>query len=381
MKNYNMEPIISNYLSTKASAKRVPVSGTFELLPLCNMDCKMCYVKMTKKDMEPIGRLRTVEEWIEIAKEAKKEGLLFLLLTGGEPFLYKGFKQLYKELNKMGFLISINTNGTLIDKETAEWLIEDPPTRINISLYGGSNETYARLCNNPNGFTQVTNAIKYLKKSNIPIKLNASVTPYNVDDIEDIFKFAEENELYVQSSSYMFPPTRRKEELAGMGDRFSYTDAAKARMRIDKIRFDEEVFNKRIVNLKNGIVEEVENDDFCGKEKGVGEGIKCRAGKCSFWITWDGRMTPCGMMNYPVTHPFNNSFSESWRELVDKTNEIRTYPGCLSCKFKNTCNTCAAMIQTETGKFDEKPTYICNMEEEFYKCVLSEYEKNNKGEI
>lgn len=372
MNSYQVEPIISSYLSSMASKKQIPINGAFELSPICNMDCKMCYIRMTSKEIENIGRLRTVEEWLNIAKIAKQKGMLFLLLTGGEPFLYDGFKELYIELKKMGFLITINTNATMIDQETAKWLIENPPSRMNISLYGGSNETYSRLCNNPQGFTQVTNAIKYLKKGSVQIKINATITPYNVNDLEKIYKFAEENKLYVQATSYMFPPTRKDETLVGKGDRFTAKEAANISLRIDKLRFNKETFLRRVENIKKGIVNEDIVDSNC--DKVLGEEMNCRAGRCAFWITWDGRMMPCGMMNHPVTYPFRDGFEESWNHILEEVEKIRLYAKCNICKLKKNCHVCAAMIETETGSFDKKPEYVCKMEESFYEEVLREIE-------
>ena len=169
MKQKFFEPRLVEYLHRKAEFTKTPISGTFELSPLCNMDCKMCYIKMSKEKQESIARLRTKEEWIELAQKAKERGLLFLLLTGGEPFLVKDFKELYIELHKMGFCISINSNGTMIDEDVIEWLKHYPPMRINMTLYGASDETYGRLCNNPKGFTQVTKAISLLKENNIQV--------------------------------------------------------------------------------------------------------------------------------------------------------------------------------------------------------------------
>lgn len=370
MEKYRTEPLISSYLSSMASKNNIPIHGTFELSPICNMDCKMCYVKMTPNQVKSIGRLKTVEEWLELARIAKEQGMLFLLLTGGEPFLYKGFKELYTELKKMGFLITINSNATMIDRETADWLIENPPSRINISLYGGSNETYERLCNNPKGFTQVTNAIKYLKEGGIDIKLNATITPYNVCDLEEIYKFAENNQLYVQATSYMFPPTRRDNDLVGQGDRFNPKDAAKINLNIDRLRFSDEIFNKRINNIKNGVKNKEILDNDCDALQG--DEMNCRAGRCSFWITWDGKMTPCGMMNYPNAYPFEDGFTQSWNKIVEDVNNIRLYSGCKTCKLKSSCSICAAMLETETGSFDKRPEYVCEMEQHFYEEVLKE---------
>ena len=107
----------------------------------------------------------------------------------------KNFKELYIELHKMGFCISINSNGTMIDEEVIEWLKKYPPMRINMTLYGASDETYERLCNNPKGFTQVTKALSLLKENNIQVKLNCSVTPYNKDDLRKMMKFAQDKNM------------------------------------------------------------------------------------------------------------------------------------------------------------------------------------------
>ena len=49
-------------LIQKAYIKQDPINGSLELLPLCNMNCDMCYVRLSKTEMEQKGRLRTREE-------------------------------------------------------------------------------------------------------------------------------------------------------------------------------------------------------------------------------------------------------------------------------------------------------------------------------
>ena len=55
-----------------ATRKRIPLGGAFELLPLCNMDCRMCFLRLTPEQMKAQGRLRTADEWLALAEEAKK---------------------------------------------------------------------------------------------------------------------------------------------------------------------------------------------------------------------------------------------------------------------------------------------------------------------
>ena len=53
----------------------------------------------------------------------------------GEPFLYKDFDKVYNALRNMGIIVTINTNGTLINEEIADMLSENKPRRVNITLY------------------------------------------------------------------------------------------------------------------------------------------------------------------------------------------------------------------------------------------------------
>ncbi|MCD8020789.1 MAG: radical SAM protein [Clostridiales bacterium] len=352
-------PQVVNYLHWKAEKKKVPLSGTFDLSPLCNMDCRMCYVRMTKEEMEATGgRPCTVAEWVALAKEAQEKGMLLLLLTGGEPFLWPGFQELYAELKKLGLVISINSNGTLINEETVRWLKEDPPTRINVTLYGASDETYARLCGNPHGFTQTTNAIRLLREAGISVKLNCSVTPYNTMDVPEIIAYAREHKLQIQSSAYMFPPMRRNEAMVGANDRFSAEEAAAQQARLAYLQHGEKWFGGHVRALEAGEGSMPFGEEECQDE---GEPMHCRAGKTAFWVTWDGRMLPCGMINSPVAYPFETGFTAAWDYIMEESSKIRLPVSCASCQSKKQCNTCAAMVMTETGAFSRKPEYRCRM--------------------
>ena len=77
------------------------------------------------------------------------------------------------------------------------WLKKCPPSKIRITLYGGSNETYSRLCGDSHGFDKVTASIDRLLEAGIAVAINASFTPYNVCDIEAIYDFAKKRKLKV----------------------------------------------------------------------------------------------------------------------------------------------------------------------------------------
>ena len=136
---------LTDRLYQKAGNKKIPLSGTFELSPVCNFSCKMCYVRKTVQEVKEHPRkLMSLEQCIKLAEQARKEGMLYLLLTGGEPLLWPDFWKLYEALSKMGFLIGINTNGSMIDDQVIERWKENPPYRVNITLYGANDNTRVR---------------------------------------------------------------------------------------------------------------------------------------------------------------------------------------------------------------------------------------------
>ena len=77
-------PNVSDYLHAKASRRKVPLSGTFELSPVCNFACKMCYVRKTPEQIRREGKaLIPWQAWLELAKQCRDAGTLYLLLTTG----------------------------------------------------------------------------------------------------------------------------------------------------------------------------------------------------------------------------------------------------------------------------------------------------------
>ncbi|MDO4621463.1 MAG: radical SAM protein [Eubacteriales bacterium] len=369
-------PGLNTYLYQKADRLQIPIGGTFELTPMCNMNCRMCYVRKTREEM---GRdLLPAGEWIRIGREAREQGLLFLLLTGGEPFLRPDFREIYEELHDMGFVLTINSNGTLIDEQVISWLKERPPIRINITLYGASNASYARLCANPQGFDQVMRGIHLLKREGIEVKLNYTVTPYNAEDFHAIRKIAAEEELYIQTVTYLFPPIRKGRENIGRNDRFTPETAAYYSAWNQLYNMGPKAFRKRTDTM----LAEDSCLDFTTETTEEREGIRCHAGKSSFWVTWEGKMLSCGMLDQPSADIIETGFAGAWKTIVQRTAAIRMPAKCTSCASRKKCGVCAAMVLAESGDYEKEPLYRCRMTEcytDACRQVLEEMEEGKSG--
>ena len=359
MNSLPVEARLTEYLHLRAAQQGIPLSGTFELTPCCNMDCKMCYVRLSTKEQQAIAPLLSAERWLELGRQAKDAGLIYLLLTGGEPFLRPDFKEIFQGLHKEGFVLSVNTNGTLIDEKTVAWLKETPPNRLNITLYGASDATYEALCGNPKGFTHVTKAIRLLKEAGMTIRLNCSVTPFNAQDFDGIFDFAQREGLHVQATSYMFPPLRKDGTMVGQNQRFSPEDAAYYAAKIVSRYTSEEAFVEHL--QEHGLPPLPADTEDCDLPS-RGEKLHCRAGKCSFWVTWQGKMLPCGMFPMELSADLaERPFFQAWESIRTATSQLRLPAKCGACPAKERCRVCAAMAYTESGNFQTPPNYRCSM--------------------
>lgn len=344
----------------KAALMRVPVSGSFELTPRCSLNCKMCYIRMTPEEMRPLGTERTVSRWVDLAQQAKQAGMVFLLLTGGEPLVYSDFFPLLQELSQLGLSIDINTNGTLIDDKAITRFLDCPPAKFNITLYGTSRDTYARLCGDGSAYDRTVYAIDALRQAGLLVSLNATLTPENVCDTETIADFAKERGLNLKLTSLVVPPQRR----GGLetAHRLSAEAAGQAAARGHFRYFGAEAVRARLQGIEGSPADFLLDDCVQTGE----EGISCLAGRSQFWVAWNGEMYPCCMMPQIKAKPFETGFAAAWEQISRACACIRQTPQCTDCALKSICPSCAALQYAETnGDAMCRPEYLCRMSESY----------------
>lgn len=358
---------IKQFLYRKGAAKRIPVSGTFELTSRCNLNCKMCYVHMTPDQQERVGRELTAQEWIQLGRDAVKEGMVYLLLTGGEPFLRPDFREIYTELIKMGLLISINTNATLLTPELMECFANYRPERVNVSVYGMSSCTYGVLCANASGFENAMDGILRLKRAGIQVNLNTTFTRLNVGDMGQIVGFAKEHQIPIRMAAFVFPPVRNDQTVVDDSIYLSPEELGEASTRFDLMTMDEKQLERRKNAVRN-----------CQNDQQVEEGIledrvsSCMAGRGAFWISWDGKMYPCGMLPDYSEDVAELGFAESWHRTCANINDILIPKECMQCNLKPLCASCGAVIKSVRKDGERVPTDMCRRTKAYIETFMNQ---------
>ncbi len=86
----------------------------------CNLRCRMCgqwseegYV--LNRTVDTRSRM-SLEDWKRLVDEIAQHKIRFVLVRGGEPFLFKGIMELLRYINAKGLFLSVDTNGTILDQ-------------------------------------------------------------------------------------------------------------------------------------------------------------------------------------------------------------------------------------------------------------------------
>lgn len=358
-----------NFLHSMAARQGKPLGATFELTSRCTLNCKMCYIHRSCFDCETIKYEKDTNWWISLAEQVKSSGVLTLLLTGGEPTLRDDFDEIYTFCHSSGLLTSVNTNGTLLTDNRKALFEKYRPQRLNITLYGFSANTYEALCSNGKMFETVKNNIIDINKAGIPVRLNYTITEYNKHELEQVFDFAASLKIPAMGTSYLFPPTRTFEKTEGF-QRFPPREAGKLKLEWRRKVFGDNLLSERYSHFLKGF--ELRNDNVeCDEQSGFR--INCRAGLTTFWVSWDGKISPCGMITEP-SFPIND-FNEAWNQIKESRNSIMLPAKCRNCKIKDFCDGCAGINKSENGASDIAADYMCKYAEAYYEACRELFEK------
>ena len=332
------------HLRELAYRHAIPLMGTFELTARCNFNCGMCYVHLSEKEIRNSGKEEfSMHEWIELARSAQKRGLLYLTLTGGEIFTRPDFRELYEQLNEMGFLIQLMSNGYLIDERVMKWLSKRPPYSIRLTLYGMSNEIYEKVCGVYNGFDRVDRAIALLQQADIPISLAGTIVKDNNKDILKMERYAYEKRIPFKHSIALTKPRK------GIVDKVD-------EFKVDLSKIPKEI-TESIPEMKNPIKH---------AESALGD---CGMYRQGFWVTWDGRLTLCSFMEEPSLDLRKEPFDYAWLRLLNELEKVKKPDACSSCKYEGFCPRCPGRLYADCGACDKVTPQFCSLAKEYYRMA------------
>lgn len=256
---------ILNYIYTKQN-KYLPLMGTMELCSYCNFNCPFCYINTKEERKRHSYKTLLFEQIKEDIDWLIENGLFYLIITGGEVLINNQFEKIYKYLKTKGVIVSVFTNLSSLTNDLIDMFKENPPLKIEATIYGFEDETYYKTTGQRDfSAREFRDNVIELKRNGINVICKTPVNSLNFQDFEKIRKWCKENDIPYYFSEKIFETYYGKK-----------MDEYKINTNNQKYILKERV-GKLEVSNKNDIKR-------C---------FSCGAGKYGFFISHDYKLRPC----------------------------------------------------------------------------------------
>src|SRR5947207_95901 len=327
--------------------RRVPVEASLEMTRRCPLECQHCYNNLPMSDLAARNRELSKQEYEQLLTELADMGVIWLLFTGGEIFARKDFLEIYTFAKQKGFLITLFTNGILINEKIADYLREYPPFAIEITLYGRTRETYEALTQLPGSYDRCMRGIHLLLDRGLPLKLKTVGTRVNAHEVVSMRQFAEQ-ELGIDFKFDSLLNPRIDCSQAPLEVRLSPEEVVALDLHWPKMASE---YRQLLERSTSRPAEPSKTVYVCGG------GVK------SFAIDPYGHMSICVISHRETYDIRKGSVREGWEQFLLKVRQQeRTRPSkCDGCRIRSACSACPATGELETGDPESPVEFLCEV--------------------
>ncbi len=319
--NEENEPKILRELRDYASQRLIPIQAQIELTYRCPLNCQHCYLKGERR--ERAEELST-DETKAFLDDFSEMGGLFVVFTGGEPFLRNDLSEIFQHARKRRLAVSILTSGNGIQngliEEMAAWGIDS----AQVSLHAPDAEDHDRFTGLAGSFDNAWKTLLTFRDNGVPVRAAISVNKLNVARIGELVSQLQDRQIPYNFNLNMLPCRNgdfhprdlqiEEKELSAIIERFG----GRGTPRMKELRADDP---------------------------------PCTAGRGIVSVDPYGNIYPCLMWRQPKGNLKQRSFETIWND-VHVWEEVRSLTlqdvdDCLECERRPFCNRCTGLALME----------------------------------
>lgn len=310
--------------------RKAPTFVSFNVSNRCNEACPMCAVWREPGPELPVPELE------RIFAELRRIGLAVVEVSGGEPFLRPDIFEVFVLLDRLGFLYTTTTNGTVVTEDLLERLRRaEGLLQLAVSLDSLDPELYARL-RGRDFLPQVLRNLEAIAAARLPqpVKLNQTMSRHNFRESLKLLRFARARGFYLS----VFP--------VNIGHGFAHRAADPMHEASTAEREEMASVFRELARLRRAGEPLWEYSGFyelaADYVLGRGSGL-CDAGELYVDLRTDGRLAVC--VDQPAFADLRReSAAEAWPRIARQRERIRACAGQTPC-----CYTCTANISLTAG--------------------------------
>jgi len=349
-----------------------PRAVEIALTKYCNLSCLYCsYADETVHDRDDLP----TDVWVHYFKELEDCKVMNVVLTGGEIFCRDDVFSLIESIVQHKMRFTVLSNGTLITKDIASFLVNTKRfNKIQISVDGSNPNAQDPVCGEKS-FMHALRGLRCVIEAGAPVTVRVTITPINAGDIKNIC------ELLLQVNVKHFSVVEALPYGDGFKNNKYLTLSATQRNKLvnDLVDFDN-LHPGVIIGQAGPLIEYkmkmaaintlTTGVPFPYSGAGFLSGCKCANTRIS--VTHDGYYIPCYYLSsFKLGHIREHSLLEVWRNSVP-LNRLRTRHRiplkdtefCKDCLYTHVCTgNCPGLAYVLTGDLDHACPVRCNRSE------------------
>jgi radical SAM protein with 4Fe4S-binding SPASM domain len=338
-------------IGARAARERIPFSGFFDLTYRCNFRCSHCYVgHRVARSRSESGELQT-RPILDLLVGAADAGCLFLTLSGGEPLIRDDFVEIYVKAKKLGMLVTVFTNASLIGRAHLDAFSEYPPESVEVSMYGASDATYERVTGYSGGFRRVMTGVEALQERGVRVAIKTVIIRDNLEEVRSIGALAAKLGVELKLDPQVIP--RLDGDCGPLAQRVEPARAVEIALSVQDRRRELAEYYWQHMEKEGRRVEAPARLFMCG------------AGISSFHIDAVGNMRPCLLALTMEHNAVTEGFLRAWKAVTAEIDAVASVERteCTGCANLPLCGYCPGSFALENPRDLRPPEYACRLGE------------------
>lgn len=322
------------------AGQALPTQVNLELTHDCNLTCRHCYLEHREAEDE-----LSASEWFQVLDQAAAAGAYFIAFTGGEILCRPDLFEIVEHARKIGLFYHFQTNGTMIDARTADRFRDLNPTKVEMSVYGGSAKTHDLVTGVDGSFARTVRAMELLRSRDIRVQIKTTVLSVNWREVPRIRELALDAGAGFQPDPMVMPGVFGSSRPSS----FRMSDA-------DFLHYLEmEGWHRAPTG---------ELAEAFGKSIDPSRRLTCSAARSRMAISPVGEVYPCVLWRVFCGNIRQDGLEEIWNgSSMSKIRnvDIGDLPECRICDISHICIRCSALAFMETGNDLSRAPESCRL--------------------
>lgn len=178
--------LINSQIGFSLLNKRVPDQLSVGVTPRCPNKCIHCGAA----DMMAPNNEMTVEEIKSTIDQALDMGTYLITIDGGEPMVRNDLPEIIGNIDKTKTTVSMFTSGFRLNDERAKALKDAGLYSVKVSFDSADPEVHDKFRGRKGAFEGAVDAVKAAKSAGIMTDMYLTISPHNIDNIDDLYQMA-----------------------------------------------------------------------------------------------------------------------------------------------------------------------------------------------